>query len=308
MTDDDAAGPRAGSSSVLDEAARRLVEGARFPPFLYAMGPHDARLALGLMQAPPDEPDDVEHRVVAIETGHGPVTTHVLRPRGVPAASTVLYAHGGGWMVGGYETHHRMAVTLCREARATVVMPLYSRVPEARYPVAIEQLTAVLDRIVDRRAGRVALVGDCAGATMALAVALARRDADIAGQVLLYPLGVPGGEDASAIEYATGAALRLADVRRLCREYAPRRGPLADPLDATDLHGLPPTLLITAEADVTRDKAERFAVRLRAAGVSVTAVRYLGTVHDFAVLDALRWTPSAQAAIAQVACYLRGVL
>lgn len=303
----------------LDDAARRLVEGARVPPFLYAIGPADARRALDLMQAPPDDPPDIAHHTARVATVHGPVPVHVLTPRGpaTEARPVVLYAHGGGWTVGGYATHHRLATTLCRETGAVVVLPEYTRVPEARHPVAVEQLAGTLAWIrggglpvaADRR--RVALVGDCAGATMALAVALADRHAGadaLRTQVLLYPIGRPAPGDRSATEFATGAALRLADVRRLCQEYAPRADPAADPLSATDVAGLPPTLLITAEADVTRDAAERFGVRLRAAGVPVLAVRYLGTVHDFAVLDALRWTPAARAATDQVVAHLRDAL
>ncbi|BCY14175.1 alpha/beta hydrolase fold domain-containing protein [Actinoplanes sp. L3-i22] len=366
----------------LDDAARRLAEGAAHPPYLYAMGPGDARLALGLMQAPPELPAGLEHRTVEIKSG--PV--HLLIPPGAVAAPIILYVHGGGWVLGDWSTHHRLAVALSRGTGAVVVMPEYARVPEARYPVAIEQLVAVLAAIRDgslevpgdRR--RIALAGDCAGATLALSLAirdrdrspttrdlaLATRDRDSAAhdpasttrdrdsaahdpasttrdpalatrdrgsepadrragrgpsdprsdgdlgpaaalvaQVLLYPIGRPGADDPSAIEFATGAGLRLADVRRICREYAPRGEAGADPLAATELAGLPATLLITAEADVTRDRAEDFGNRLRAAGVPVVGSRYLGTVHDFAVLDSLRWTPAARAAVTQVTDYLR---
>jgi acetyl esterase len=330
----------------LDEAARRLVDGARVPPFLYEIGAGDARQALDLMQAPPADPADLTRRVVTVPTPHGPVRVHVLTP--VAAAPQprpmIVYVHGGGWVIGGYETHHRLAVSLCRGTGAVVVVPEYARAPEARFPVAVEQLTAVLAWL---RAGsqprssesgipgdrsRIALVGDCAGATMALSLALADRGAceppaaldspqpaavdsppplaalgsppPLAALALLYPLGRPRSDDPSAREFATGAALRLADVRRLFQSYSPT-DPRADPLAAGDLADLPPTLLVTAEADVTRDHAERFGARLRKAGVAVTAVRYLGTVHDFAVLDALRWTPTARAVVAQVNDHLR---
>ncbi|WP_436527270.1 alpha/beta hydrolase [Actinoplanes sp. HUAS TT8] len=292
--------------TALDDAARRLAEGAAHPPYLYAMGPDDARLALGLMQAPPDVPDGLEHRTALVDD----VPVHLVIPAGVVDAPVVLYVHGGGWVLGGWSTHHRLATALAREVGAVVVMPEYSRVPEARYPVAVTQLTAVLAAI---RAGvlpipadprRIALAGDCAGATLALTLAL--RDRELVAQALLYPMGRPLPDDPSAIEFATGAALRLADVRRLCHEYAPLGEPGADPLQAeTGLAGLPPTLLITAEADVTRDRAEHFGRRLRTAGVPVTATRYLGTVHDFVVLDALRWTSAARSAITQVTDFLR---
>ena len=298
----------------LDEATRRLVRGARLPPFLYAIGPADARRAFGLIQTPPGELPDLVHRTVELAAPGGPVAIHLLIPREPAPAPrpVILYAHGGGWLIGGWATHHRLAVRMCRDTGAIVVMPEYTRVPEARHPVAVSQVAATLAWI---RAGglparadldRVALAGDCAGATMTLSVALRDRAAGhpaLRAQVLLNPMGRPAPQDRSARQFATGAGLRLADVRDLHQRYAPDR--YADPLAATDLAGLPPTLLITAEADVTRDVAERLGARLRAAGVAVTAARYLGTVHDFAVLDALRWTPAAIAALGQVAEHLR---
>ena len=297
----------------LDEDTRRLVDGSSHPPYLYAIGPDDARLALAEMQAPPSARADVLPRVTSVVTRHGPIRATVL----VPAAPdfpppVVLYAHGGGWLVGGYETHHRLATAMCQGAGAVVVVPEYARTPEARFPVAVEQLTDVLSWIragglpVAADQGQIAVAGDCAGATMALAIALGDRGAGqpLAGQILLYPLGRPGDDDPSVAEFATGAALRLDDVRRLYRAYSPH-DPRADPLAEVDVRGLPPTLLVTAEADVTRDHAERFGARLRAAGVPITATRYLGVVHDFAVLDAVRWTPSARTVTAQVTAHLR---
>ncbi|GAA2695422.1 esterase [Actinoplanes palleronii] len=297
--------------TAMDDATRRLADGALHPPFLYAMGPDDARLALDLMQAPPEVPADLEHRVIEITTGREAMPVHLVIPRGAVSAPIILYAHGGGWVLGGWSSHHRLATTLSRETGAIVVMPEYDRVPEARYPVAITQLATTLAAI---RSGtlpipgdphRIALLGDCAGATLALSLALLDRPTPLVAQVLLYPIARPAPGDRSASDFATGAALRLADVRRLCHEYAPRGEALADPIGTPDPTGLPPTLLITAEADVTRDRSEDFGNRLRTAGVPVTVTRYLGAVHDFAVLDALRWTSPARTAITQITDYLR---
>ena len=162
-------------------------------------------------------------------------------------------------------------------------------------------------------ATRVGLLGDCAGATLAAAVALTagpERRAD--ALAMLYPLSAPPALPAA--QFASGYLLRLDDVRHLWREYIPRpasrtdiaAAPLTAPAALARL--LPPTLVITAEADVSREAAETFAARMRGAGAPVTCARYLGAVHDFAVLDALRRTSPARAAISQAAGFLRDAL
>jgi acetyl esterase/lipase len=85
---------------------------------------------------------------------------------------------------------------------------------------------------------------------------------------------------------------------------------LASPLRATTeaLAGLPPALVITAEADVLRDEGEAYANKLRQAGVPVVATRYQGIIHDFVMLNALRGTHAAEAAITQAITVLRGAL
>src|SRR5690349_16399842 len=98
-----------------DEAVRRLVEGSRVPPFLYGIGPDDARLALRLMQARPISEPGVEHRTVELPGAHGPLRVHVVTPSGPPTLRpAILYAHGGGWLIGGWSTHHRLATRMCR--------------------------------------------------------------------------------------------------------------------------------------------------------------------------------------------------
>jgi acetyl esterase len=151
---------------------------------------------------------------------------------------------------------------------------------------------------------------------MAAAVALLaeeRAGPAIACRVLFYPTVDADFHTGSYRMFAEGPFLTRNAMKWFWSHYAPdvasRAKPTASPLRASfhQLQGLPPTLIITAEFDVLRDEGEAYARRLSEAGVAVTAVRYLGTIHAFTVLNALAKTPAARAAIAQANSVLRNV-
>jgi acetyl esterase len=190
----------------------------------------------------------------------------------------------------------------------------------------------------------VAVVGDSAGANMAAAVTLLskqRRGPKISFQLLFYPVtdakfryrllqGVSGRSSITSAAYARmpspiGSLVALSKrqrgpwLTRLATEWfwnaylpdhAARSAIIATPLSATldQLKGLPDALVITAENDVLRDEAEAYARRLWKAGVRVTSTRYLGTIHDFVMLNAIADTPAARGAIAQANAALRSAL
>lgn len=125
-------------------------------------------------------------------------------------------------------------------------------------------------------------------------------------QVLIHPPLSAACDTASYRRFAQGYFQSADHLRWLWRQYVPdsrrRMEPTAAPLNAEPHQpaGLPPALVITAEADVLRDEAEAYAAKLRTAGVPVTCVRYQSTIHAFVVLDALRGTGAARAALAQI--------
>jgi len=199
----------------------------------------------------------------------------------------------------------------------------YSRAPEERYPTAVEESYAMLRHVAERGpehgldGTRLAVAGDSAGANIAAAVTLLAKDRSvpaITAQVLFYPITDAAFETPSYRQFATGYQLRRDEVQWFWDQYVPDRArrhevTASPPRASVDqLAGLPPALLITAEADVLRDEGEAYASKLRLAGVPVTAVRYAAIVHDFVVLDALRNTQAAIAATAQAASYLRQAL
>ncbi|MGW2859673.1 alpha/beta hydrolase fold domain-containing protein [Streptomyces sp. NPDC001205] len=224
---------------------------------------------------------------------------------------------------GDAQTHTRMICELVTASDAVFVVPEYTRTPEARYPVALEELYAVLtwltgnapDLALDGR--RLAVAGDCAGATMATALTLMAKQRGgprLRAQLLYYATTAPHCDTASRKHFGSGYLLTTEALDWYWQQYTDDDRELAEatasPLRATtaELAGLPPALVITAEADVVRDEAEQYARRLQQAGAAVTAVRYLGTVHDFVSLNALRDSPPTKAAVRQGGAFLKAAL
>ncbi|MGV9308166.1 alpha/beta hydrolase [Nonomuraea sp. NPDC003727] len=307
---------------VLDPLVQRLVDASSAPPYLHQLGPVDGRQALLESQGHPrdDFGVEVEFRVAPVGPS-GLVGFWVFRPvRPAGHLPAVLYVHGGRWMLGDAQTHARLICELAERSEAAFVVPEYSRTPEARYPVAVEESYALLTWVAEHAGGlgldgrRLAVAGDCAGATMATALTmLAKRRGGprLRAQVLYYPLVDPRADTSSRRVFASGYLLTREALEWYWEQYLddPRDAaePTASPLRASieALAGLPPALIVTAEADVVRDEGELYARRLLAAGVRVTAVRYQGTVHDFVSLNAVRDSPSARTAVRQGGTFLR---
>lgn len=315
---------RAGQPSpvVLDPLVRRLVDASAAPPFLHDLEPETARQALRESQGDRIEDFDVDATFHTAPVGPtGLVGFWIVRPTGVTGRLPVMfYVHGGRWMLGDAQTHAWLVSELVRRAGVAALVPEYSRTPESRYPVALEECYALLTWATGQSeplgldTGRLAVAGDCAGATLATALtflARARGGPGIRAQLLYYPLTDARCDSASQRRFATGYLLTREAVRSYWRQYAAdprhRDEPTASPLRAGTavLAGLPPALVVTAEADATRDEAEEYADRLRRAGVAATAARFQGTVHDFASLTALRDSPPTRAAVRLGGMFLR---
>lgn len=249
------------------------------------------------------------------------IPVRILRPEGLDGPlPVILYLHGGGWVMGDRQTHDRLMRELAVGSRAAVVFVDYALAPATRFPGQNEQAYSALAAIAQQARAlsldgdRIAVAGDCAGGAIAAAVVLmakARRGPAIAGQVLFYPITAPVSANASYTTFAEGPGPTADDVKffqeaLLGDRYGDASAFVLDtPLQ--QLVGLPPTLVVTAEADVVRDEGEAYARKLMRAGVPVTALRVNGTVHDFVVLESLRDTPGARAAVLQANDLLRRV-
>ncbi|WP_217181347.1 alpha/beta hydrolase [Streptomyces sp. AC495_CC817] len=310
---------------VLEPAAAAFVEATANPPYLFDLGPVEGRKAVDEVQSGDIAKPAVDEEWVTVSGGPtGEVRARVVRPAGVGGVlPVILYIHGAGWVFGNAHTHDRLVRELAVGARAAVVFPEYDLSPEARYPVAVEQNYAVARWIVAEGAGRgldatrIAVAGDSVGGNMTAALTLMakeRSDVPLVQQVLFYPVTDAAFDTGSYRRFAEGYFLRRDAMRWFWDQYTTgeeeRAEITASPLRATaeQLRGLPPALVITAEADVLRDEGEAYADKLREAGVPVTAVRYQGIIHDFVMLNALRGTHAAEAAIGQAIATLRTAL
>ncbi|NUR85622.1 MAG: alpha/beta hydrolase [Nonomuraea sp.] len=309
---------------ILEPAAMDLAQATSKPPFLYELGPDGARKVLDDLQAAPIDKPDVDEKWIVVPAGVGNVRVRIVRPAGVKGTlPTILYMHGGGWVIGDAGTHDRLVRELAVGANAGVVFVEYDRSPEARYPVAIEQGYATAQWIVKfgaeegLDASRLAVAGDSVGGNMTAALTLMakqRGDVHFVHQSLYYPVTDAGQDTDSYAEFAEGPYLTAKAMAWFWDAYttdpAERAQITASPLRASlsELEGLPPAFVIVDENDVLRDEGEAYARKLIAAGVPTTSVRYNGTLHDFMMLNPLRSTQAVSAAVAQAVDVLKSVL
>jgi len=310
---------------VLEPAAQAFAEATANPPFLFELTPAEGRKAVDEVQSGEIAKPEIDEEWIAISGGPtGEVKTRIVKPRGTTGTlPVVLYIHGAGWVFGDAHTHDRLVRELAVGIGAAVVFPEYDRSPEARYPVALEQSYTVAQWVVSDGApkgldaSRLAVAGDSVGGNMTAALTLLAKQRGapkIAAQVLFYPVTDANFDTPSYEQFAEGYFLRRDAMEWFWDQYTTdveqRNEITASPLRASleQLAGLPPALVITGEADVLRDEGEAYAGKLREAGVPVTAVRYQGIIHDFVMLNALRETHAADAAIKQAIAFLSEAL
>lgn len=260
---------------------------------------------------------------VAAVTVEGLTLTIVRPARMHEPLPAVLYLHGGGWVMGGIETHARIVREVALRAKASVVFPHYALAPEAHFPVAVEQCYAAARWVQSHGAehaiegNRLAVAGDSAGGNLAAAVALlmVQRGAPaLRLQALICPALQSPSPTNSSEEFANGLNLTREAMQWFWSQYVPDaalwQNPVTAPLHASlaELSRVAPAVIVTAECDVLRDDGESYANRLAEAGVAVTGMRLLGTIHNFPVIDDLQESGPTIAALQVVGDALRTAL
>ena len=246
----------------------------------------------------------------------GALRARVFRPHRVGPVPTVVYLHGGGFVLGNLDTHDPHCRVICRDTEAVVVSIDYRLAPEHPFPAAYEDALAALEWTASHVAGlggdaaRLVVAGDSAGANLAAAAALA-SDVPLAAQLLIYPktdfrtdVRYP-----SRVDNADGYFLTTAMSEWFEGHYltdAERLDPRASVVLSADLKRAAPCVLAVGEYDLLRDEDVAYAELLREAGVDVRLHLFPGLVHGFFGMRLS--SEAAAAAVSTVTAELRSLL
>jgi acetyl esterase len=293
-------------------------------PPLYTLTPTEARNVLSGLQAGPIEklPAEIENKTIP-GGPNGEISIQIVKPQGSgnETLPVVMYFHGGGWVLGGFDTHERLLRELANGAHAAIVFVNYTLSPEAKYPINLEEAYTATKWIAENgqtlnlNSSRLIVSGDSVGGNMATAVTLLAKERGgppITFQLLFYPI-TDANFNTSYNTYQEGYFLTREAMKWFWDNYLSndtnRKEPTVSPLQASieQLRGLPPALIIVGENDVLPDEGEPYAHKLMQTGVPTTATRYLGTIHDFMMLNPITDTPAARGAIDQAVHTLKEV-
>ena len=289
----------------LDDDAARVLELVRLsgrPPF-EAVSPAEARaLFLGGREIfSPEPPPVAETRDLAVPGPEGgSLTLRLYRGAGAgPDAKlpTLVFFHGGGWVVGDLETHDAMCRHIANAAGCAVVAVDYRLAPEHKFPAAVEDCVAATLWLGENGGelgldvSRLAVGGDSAGGNLATVVSLIARDRGaprLCAQLLLYPALDFGMKQTSHRRFAEGYLLTEATMRWFAEAYLWRLEDAEDwrasPLRAADLSNLPPAYVLTAGYDPLCDEGIAYARQLREAGVAVDHRHFASQIHGFLLM------------------------
>jgi len=247
-----------------------------------------------------------ELAIIRDSVAPGPVGDIRLRrfdARGERSAGPVIvFFHGGGFVIGDLDTHASMCAEAARQTDLPMIAVEYRLAPEARFPAAPDDCLAATRWIAAQgEATGLILMGDSAGANLAIVTAMALRDdpaaVPVVAQALLYPVVQPVRNEGSEADFATGYLLTSDAMRWFDAQYGPQVGDVrAYPIGA-DQTGMPPTLVMTASLDPLRDQGRRYAAACIVAGVETRYLEAAGTIHGFATMR--RMMPSGQADLAR---------
>lgn len=204
---------------------------------------------------------------------------------GAPGTN-VVYFHGGGFVVGGLESHDDVCAEICAQTGYRVIAVDYRLAPEHKHPASFDDSLTATTWVMDQFSGALVLAGDSAGGNLAAAVAHAcRGQRRILGQVLIYP-GLGGDmSSGSYLEHANAPLLTRDDILFYRDIRLDGAEPVGDssyaPLHDSDFSGLPPTVVVSAECDPLCDDGAAYVAAVDAAGGQALWIREQGLVHGY---------------------------
>ena len=287
----------------LDPQAQAFLEhlAATGAPPLHELSVEQARQVIVTLFETQGEPEPIRAvQDCTIPGAAGEMPARIYTPHGTGPFPVLVYFHGGGWVIGNLEAYDATCRALTNAAGCLVVAMEYRLAPEHKFPAAPEDCYAAAQWVAAHAGAlgsdprRIAVGGDSAGGNLAAVVAQMARDRGgpaLCYQLLVYPVTDHRYDTPSYRDNAEGYLLTKDAMvwfwNHYLRSAADGSHPMASPLRAASLSGLPPALVLTAEFDPLRDEGEAYAARLREAGVAVTLRRYQGMIHGFFSLGAV---------------------
>ena len=289
-----------------DQLALARAHESLHPKAIEKLTPAEARLqptvadavrTLLRQQGRPTEPDrlvpGIRSKDTTVRGATGDLPARVYVPEGAGPFPVIVYFHGGGWVIADKDVYDAGARGLAGEAQAVVVSVDYRQAPEYKFPAAWEDALAAYEYVVENAAtfggdpSRIALAGESAGGNLAVATAVAARDAGLAQPVhvlSVYPVSQTSLNTESYIENAIAKPLNRAMVKWFVDHLIRSEDDLQDTrlqLIEADLRGLPPVTIINARLDPLRNDGAKLADALEDAGVVVERREYDGVAHEF---------------------------
>jgi acetyl esterase len=292
---------------------------------LETMSPENARLVLVGAQASVEvDNSGVDFSEKTIEADGFTIKLDIVKPEGITETLPVfIFIHGGGWVLGDFPTHKRMVRDLVVLSGAVGVFVNYTLSPEAQYPQAVNEIFAATKWVAENGAeinvdgSRLAVVGNSVGGNMSTVTAIKGKEnggPEIKVQILMWPIVNAEFDNETYQLYGKDRFLTTPLMKWMYDQYttdpAERAQIYASPLNASleQLKGLPPTLIQVAEADVLREGGEAYGRKLDEAGVTVTTIRYNGTIHDFGLLNPIAHIPQTKSLFLHAAAELKKYL
>ena len=300
---------------VLEKAAQDVANKNKKVPRIYQLPPEEGRKVLEDAQNSNVYKYPCRIIVNSINTNDGIVKTYIVIPDyTINPNNIIFYIHGAGWVFGSFHTHEKLVRELAYRTNSVLIFPEYSRSPEAKFPVAINQCYYILNQIpnilkynhITPRRNNLIVAGDSVGGNMAIAMYFLSKmnnGPKINKLLLYYPVTDDNFNTESYIQFAEGYYLYRDGMIWFWNNYEPnvekRKNILVTPLKASieELKNFPDTMIINGEADVLKSEGEAFANKLREANNNVTQATFQGMIHDFVMLNSLDNTNACRAAM-----------